>query len=38
MCAMRFIIAGPLMLAACAAMGRNIRITWNEALRLATIG
>lgn len=38
MCAMRFIIAGPLMLAACAAMGRTIRISWNEALRLATIG
>ena len=38
MCAMRFVIAGPLMLAACAAMGRNIRITWNEGVRLATIG
>lgn len=38
MCAMRFLIAGPLMLAACAAMGRKIRITWNEALRLAAIG
>ena len=38
MCAMRFLIAGPLMLAACAAMGRKIRITANEALRLATIG
>jgi drug/metabolite transporter (DMT)-like permease len=38
MCAMRFLIAGPLMLAACAVMGRKIRITMNEALRLATIG
>ena len=38
MCAMRFLIAGPLMLAACAAMGRKVRITANEALRLATIG
>jgi len=38
MCAMRFLIAGPLMLAACAVMGRKIRITWNEALRLAAIG
>ena len=39
MCAMRFLIAGPLMLAACAAMGRRIRITWAEGVRkLATIG
>jgi len=38
MCAMRFLIAGPLMLAACAAMGRKVRVTANEALRLATIG
>jgi drug/metabolite transporter (DMT)-like permease len=38
MCAMRFLIAGPLMLVVCAAMGRKIRITWNEALRLAIIG
>jgi len=38
MCAMRFLIAGPLMLAACAAMGRKVRITANEALRLAVIG
>ena len=38
MCAMRFGIAGPLMLAACAALGRKIRITLPEALRLATIG
>ena len=38
MCAMRFLIAGPLMLAACAAMGRQVRITANEALRLATVG
>ena len=38
MCAMRFLIAGPLMLAACAVFGRPIRITVHEALRLATIG
>ncbi len=38
MCAMRFGIAGPLMLAACAAMGRLVRITLAEAARLATIG
>ncbi len=38
MCAMRFVIAGPLMLAACAAMGRRIRISFNEGVRLATIG
>jgi len=38
MCAIRFAIAGPLMLAACAALGRTIRITLNEALRLAAIG
>ncbi len=38
MCAMRFFIAGPLMLAACAIFGRHIRITPHEALRLATIG
>src|ERR1035438_7824478 len=38
MCAMRFLIAGPLMLAACAAMGRKVRISGNEVLRLATIG
>ena len=38
MCAMRFVIAGSLMLAACAAMGRKVRITLAEAARLATIG
>jgi drug/metabolite transporter (DMT)-like permease len=38
MCALRFVIAGPLMLGACAVLGRTIRISWNEALRLATIG
>lgn len=38
MCAIRFAIAGSLMLGACAAMGRRIRITRDEALRLATIG
>ena len=38
MCAMRFLIAGPLMLAACAALGRKVRVSANEALRLAIIG
>jgi drug/metabolite transporter (DMT)-like permease len=38
MCAMRFLIAGPLMLAACAVFGRNIRISRQEAVRLAVIG
>lgn len=38
MCAMRFAVAGSLMLAACAAMRRRVRITREEALRLATIG
>ncbi len=38
MCAMRFLIAGPLMLAACAVFGRNIRISRQEAVRLAMIG
>ncbi len=38
MCAIRFAIAGPLVLVACVAMGRRVRITWPEAGRLATIG
>jgi drug/metabolite transporter (DMT)-like permease len=38
MCAMRFSIAGTLMLAACAAIGRKVRISGGEALRLAAIG
>ena len=38
MCAMRFGIAGALMLAGCAAFGRTIRVTLHEAIRLATIG
>jgi len=38
MCAVRFAIAGPLMLAGCAALGRKIRITLPEAIRLASIG
>jgi drug/metabolite transporter (DMT)-like permease len=38
MCAMRFLIAGPIMLAACALFGRNLRITGREALRLAAVG
>ncbi len=38
MCAMRFLIAGPVMLLACSLFGRNIRITLHEAFRLAAIG
>ena len=38
MCAVRFLVAGPIMLVACAALGRNIRISGTEAIRLATIG
>lgn len=38
MCAIRFLIAGPLMLIACAIFGRSIRIGWGEARRLAIIG
>ena len=38
MCAMRFLIAGPIMLAACAIFGRTVRITRHEAFRLAAIG
>ena len=38
MCAMRFAVAGSLMLGACAVMGHRVRITRDEALRLATIG
>ena len=38
MCAMRFFIAGPLMMAACALMGRSIRVTRKELIRLAAIG
>ncbi len=38
MCAIRFFIAGPIMLAACALMGRNLRITRKELARLALIG
>ncbi|MGA7887167.1 MAG: EamA family transporter [Acidobacteriaceae bacterium] len=38
MCAMRFLAAGPLMLAACALLGRRVRISRDEAWRLATVG
>src|SRR5581483_11920453 len=37
-CAARFLIAGPLMLAACAVMGRRIRVSWSEFIRLAIVG
>lgn len=38
MCAMRFLMAGPAMMAACALMGRSVRITLDQAVRLAAIG
>jgi len=38
MCALRFLIAGPLMLAACALLGRRVRVRRTEAMRLAAIG
>jgi drug/metabolite transporter (DMT)-like permease len=38
MCAIRFLIAGPIMLAACTIFGRNIRVSRRDALRLAAIG
>jgi drug/metabolite transporter (DMT)-like permease len=38
MCAVRFLIAGPVMLAACAVMGRKVRVTGVEAARLAVVG
>ncbi len=37
-CAMRFLIAGPLMLAACALSGRKIWASWTEFARLAVVG
>jgi drug/metabolite transporter (DMT)-like permease len=38
MCALRFLLAGPVTLAACAALGRTVRISLNEGARLAIIG
>lgn len=38
MCAIRFFIAGPIMLAACAVMGRSVRVARKELARLALIG
>lgn len=38
MCAVRFLIAGPVMLLACSLFGRNIRISRPEAVRLAVVG
>src|SRR5215831_6398423 len=38
MCAVRFTIAGSLMLAACALFGRRVRILRPEAVRLAAVG
>jgi drug/metabolite transporter (DMT)-like permease len=37
-CALRFLIAGPLMLVACALMRKKVRVGWNELGRLAIIG
>jgi drug/metabolite transporter (DMT)-like permease len=38
MCALRFLVAGPLMLVACRFLGRRVRLSSGEAWRLATIG
>jgi drug/metabolite transporter (DMT)-like permease len=38
MCALRFLIAGPLMMAACSLMGRPVRVTRQQAARLAALG
>ncbi len=38
MCAIRFLIAGPIMMAACAMMGRKIRVTREQLGKLAIIG
>lgn len=37
-CALRFLIAGPLMLVACALMRKKVLVTWGELGRLAIIG
>ena len=38
MCAIRFLIAGPILMAACALLGRNIRVTRAQLGKLAIIG
>lgn len=38
MCAIRFLVAGPIMMAACAIMGRNVRVTREQLTKLAVIG
>jgi drug/metabolite transporter (DMT)-like permease len=38
MCATRFLIAGPLMLAGCALFGRKVSVSRPEAARLAAVG
>jgi drug/metabolite transporter (DMT)-like permease len=38
MCAIRFLVAGPIMMAACALMGRNVRVTREQLAKLAIIG
>jgi len=37
-CALRFLVAGVLMLAACALLGKKIRVSWDEFGRLAIVG
>lgn len=38
MCSIRFLVAGPIMMAACAVMGRKIRVTRQQLGKLAIIG
>jgi len=38
MCAIRFLVAGPLMMAACAVMGRKLRVTGEQLAKLAIVG
>jgi drug/metabolite transporter (DMT)-like permease len=38
MCAIRFLVAGPILMAACAFMGRSVRVPRRELARLALIG
>ena len=37
-CAVRFLIAGTLMLGACALIGKKVRVSWEEFGRLAVVG
>jgi drug/metabolite transporter (DMT)-like permease len=38
MCAIRFLVAGPIMMAACALMGRKLRVNREQLSKLAIIG